>query len=826
MYVVVSLVISRIKFIGGGLALVPFNAKTCVSSPCRMEAYGLSKELLERWRGCPCGIREQNCGSDCLTCEILRESAGTWITEAEKIRKAAEDKAREAYDKLKVNAELSKNVEKIVNANKTIKEVNKSLETVHSILETWKGQASSVLQGAIDRANEVHDALEMDTGSGYLKTQIGNISSAREQIESANSQLATEVANLGKWKTAAQGVITKAEGKCDKILEKVKTDKGSPGPIYENAQTLESQGKKLLTAATEAKDEVGKKVGDALKAVVEMDKSLKKDLKEVKDKIKLGIGSVIKKLEVDKLDDKVKSDLQSLREKIMNLNQNDKLVTDKLEALKTQKDALDKIAGEDGSIKNQTDKLVDNFNKEIKTPLDGKVQAVNQAIGTLGEKFGLPEGKKDKLAQIFGHIKEQVGEIKGEAGTWNSSKRMNEGSGLLGIFSRLQNYAKVIGENVVKTSGGTVSGWVEKILNGNVLVGGWIDEYVSHNNNKFQDSTVTAENQKIQKVKTVIQNKIQERIRIVKPKPTGTKDVGETLKEIQAFHNAVSQTIKAELAPDKADEIAGKVKSDVYYAGGGNKIEHLQGAIKSTLAQLPVLVKNSGDEINTFADSNAALAKLDGILKQATTLHGQLKAATNPDPPTATQSPAEAVDNTLKVVRDFVEGNKLSQNFKDKVTDELSKAFTALPEAVRDFDKQAQNQIKEAAKTAIEKAAGEIEMDNSNQQVNLKTTVPQFDTHFTTIKDPEHGLQKQLEQQVDEHIGGDDPAGGKGAKVEKVIIDKTQFNNYDNHVKQMSAGLKAGKLEGIKDEGQLPLAIGNIKNHGLKELENALGDSE
>ncbi|GBE61624.1 Extracellular matrix-binding ebh, putative [Babesia ovata] len=743
-------------------------------------------------------------------------SLNSWIIEAETIRAAAEAKAKEAYDKLKVNQTLDANVKKIVAAKEEIEKVHGNLGKVHGNLGAWKTQARSVLQGAIDKATEVHDALDIDGKGDKLKTQIEGIDSARQQIVSANSQLGNHVSSLGKWRDAAKDVIKKADEKCKEILEKVST-KSPESVIYQQSGELQKKGTTLLRAAQEAKKAVAKQVGEALKAVVAMDTDLKRDLKSVKNKLKKGIEDVIRILQVNELGNKVKDDLGTLRQKIEGLKNNmdddskpNELVKQALENLAEEKQTLEKVTHKDtGSIKREMDKLYNNFKTAIQNPLDTKVSEVDSAIVALGGKFGIqPEGDKKKLHKIFDKIKEEVGKIKGTP---------NPKAGLEGIVSGLQNYAKVIGNNVGKTNGGTVSHWVMRILNGNVLVGGWIDEYVSHNNGNFQDSTVTAENQKAAKVKTVIQNKIQERIRSVKPKPTGTKDVGETLKEIQAFHNAVSQTIKAELAPDKADEIAGKVKSDVYYAGGGNKIEHLQGAIKSTLAQLPVLVKNSGDEINTFADSNAALAKLDGILQQATTLHGQLKAATNPDPPTATESPAEAVDSKLNAVREFVDGKNsdkdLAKIFNEKVTDELTKAVKELPGAVSTFNQQAQTQIRAAAKKAITAAAEEIKTDSSG--INLKDTMSNFHNVYKDI----HQLEEKLNGQVDEHIGKDDnQAGGTGVTADKVTITKDNFGKYYEHVKQDSDGLMKGYLKGESDEGKLPEVIGKIK----AEVYNAL----
>ncbi|GBE58854.1 Extracellular matrix-binding ebh, putative [Babesia ovata] len=507
------------------------------------------------------------------------------------------------------------------------------------------------------------------TKQAQLHCLLLGIDYCRLRVEALKlGEFAAHFPSLEHWKPAAKDVITKADKKCDEILKRVDKDhidnqKGSSGPvILKQAELLQNEGKRLLEAATAAKKAVEQNVTAALEAVVAMDGDLKRDLKSVKEKIIAGIGSVIQKLQVKELDSLVKKDLGTLKQRIEKLktevdekSDDDSLVNKELKQLRSAKEALEKVTHKDDggkSIKTLTDELDTNFKTQIQQPLSEAVSAVNEAIEKLGGKFK-DHGNLMTLHKVFEHIKGKVAAIRG-----TPKKGRHNGSGLEGIVSGIKQYAINIGNNVGRSS---VNSWVMRILNANVLVNAWIDEYVRNNNNKFQDSTVTAENQKIQKVKIVLQNTIQARFSsvVVNEKPKGQGNVAGTLAEIQTFHKAVSQKIKESLDPiTKAQEIATQVKSEVINGGGNNNDGYLRGAIEATLAQLPVLVKNFDDELNTFAsEGNAGFAKLDDALKVTKDLDSQLGDATNPsqrDPSGPNISPAQVVDKRLGMVRQQV----------------------------------------------------------------------------------------------------------------------------------------------------------------------------
>ncbi|GBE63374.1 Extracellular matrix-binding ebh [Babesia ovata] len=224
--------------------------------------------------------------------ETLRQqvtSLANWITTADGIRQKAQEKAEEAYKKLDVNAELSNNVKKIVDANERIKGVHNSLNGVHGSLNSWNQQAGKVLTGAIGKATQVHDALDIvDAGKGQtLKTHIEGISSVSGLIKKANESLKTEVENLGKWSKAAKDVITKAEQKCEEILKRVddKTKGSGQVAIKEHADELKKKAESLLEAYKEAYPKVQHLVEDVKNAVKDLEASMKEDLGNIRNRI-------------------------------------------------------------------------------------------------------------------------------------------------------------------------------------------------------------------------------------------------------------------------------------------------------------------------------------------------------------------------------------------------------------------------------------------------------------------------------------------------------------------------------------------------------------
>ncbi|GBE61108.1 major facilitator superfamily member protein [Babesia ovata] len=730
---------------------------------------------------------------------------------------------------------LDLNVKKIVEANKKIEGVHGKLGGVEKSLGEWKQQAQGVLGRAIRNANEVYERLESEIGA--KTTAIGSHNS---EIQKANTQLATHVTSLQQWNSAAQGVITKAEGKCAQILEKVKTT-DQKSVIFTQAEKLRDEGTRLLKAAEQAKKAVEAKVSEALEAVVNMDGDLKRDLKGVRDAIKKQIWSKIEEFQVTKLDNLVKGDLWTLKERIeglgKGLNTDDKsqpLVKQALEDLAAQKTLLDAITSDtNGSIPKETRNLENKFNNAIKDPLTQAVSAVDQAIGTLGKNFE-PGGSNNSIEKIFEHIKDRVGAIKGEAGDRNGRGR----KGVDGIVARFKEYVKGVGNNMAKQTedGGTVHSWLDKILTHNGVVRYRLGEFLKDNNggklqvkyqneNGMHDPTKKQTKEKLKQAKIYDTAKTQSQFNGATSNSIA-KDLTSLMKFLDAYAKTLDEEIKKgnnKFVTELVRAIEGDVKNGNHHSD--YKQENLTSTVEATLAALTADARRTAGEINSLLlnvdrsgqPTDGSVAKFLDKTKEITDdLDSKLTQATSPPKPdpagTSTESPAQAVDSRLKEVRDMV-NTKIEGTFTTEVTKDLAAAVSELPTAVDNFNQQAQEQIRAAATTAIEKAANVISEQDDGSKIDLKEKMQTFHKSHEDIVHPTNGLQKQLEQQVDKHIWNDNPPGGK-------INIKDTFSSYNSHADQNS--LDPNKPENL--EGKLPQAIGDIKTVGLKELENTIGN--
>ncbi|GBE60987.1 Extracellular matrix-binding ebh, putative [Babesia ovata] len=242
----------------------------------------------------------------------------------------------------------------------------------------------------------------------------------------------------------------------------------------------------------------------------------------------------------------------------------------------------------------------------------------------------------------------------------------------------------------------------------------------------------------------------------------------------------------------------------------------LNTAVKSALVALCASVRQVGNELN-FLGISVFGTILDDVHQKTNTLHGQLTEATSsPVPPSPVQpeSPAQAVDSKLDAVRDEV--GRLEDKFKTQVTSELKTQVSQLPSAVNNFNTEAQAQIKDAARTAIQKAAEQISEQGKDPDVASK--MPEFALEHNKIKTQ---LPKDLQALVDTRIGQDDPTSG-GVNIKGT----GQFKDYDKHVKQdkINALQNGRPLQGTAEEGKLPKAIKDIENVGLNDLEQVIGD--
>ncbi|GBE59918.1 Extracellular matrix-binding ebh, putative [Babesia ovata] len=586
-----------------------------------------------------------------------------------------------------------------------------------------------------------------------------------------------------------------------------------------------------MSKVSKAKQDVGLKVKSALEVVVDMDKSLKVDLRTVRDKIKSEIGRVIRDLGVLTLNEKVKNDLETLKERISRLangmEQDDPknaLVKEALEKLGNAKTPLHSLAGhKSATIQTKLTEMDGLFETHIRDKLQTAVTAVGTAIGELGENFD----KSTNISGIIENIKNKVGEIKGKGGQKKNGKWENN-SGLDGIVERVKDLANAfVNSGYGKGLNARVGGWVEGVIGngkqprengykpGMKAVTSWLQAYQNattrggHRESDFKDQV---------KNKIMQQAQISQAIAAAQLKfndVRGRNDQSKITGNLKAIVDACEEFVE-EL--DKQISKSG-IDTPVNNIAGG--IQHwmqglvlwkhgftdsdLKSAVRFTLVALCASVRQVGNEINSLGTDKFGNI-LDEIKPTVDHLDAALKNATQkPRPSQGTgqkDSPAKVVDTKLEAVRDFVSEDKLTQNFKDNVIKELKTQVDNLPTAVKEFDEKAQEQIREAAKTAIEKAAEQI---SEGDIITLSEggLMSDFEKAHKLIREK---LDGDLKKPVDDNIGKDDPPGGQ---ADKVTLANGSFTTYNDHVKQDK--VVTGTLTGIKDEGALSEAIGNIK---------------
>ncbi|CDR93692.1 hypothetical protein BBBOND_0100210 [Babesia bigemina] len=730
------------------------------------------------------------------------KSLNTWINEAEKIRAAAEAKAREAYDKLQVHEKLSENIKKIVDAKNKIDEVSKHVTGQLGSLQQWNEKAKGVVDGAIKKAQEVHDELQ-----SAVVQKVEGIGQDSNAIKAASENLGKEVEDLGKWKNAVSNVIVKADKKCDEILKKVKTS--NDGTIFTQAKELQDKGKQLLTAATEARQTVESKVKEALDAVKDMDADLKRDLKVVKDNIKLGIAEVIESLKVGDLGDKVKEDLVKLRERIMKLAENgrvESLVEKELAELNQKKsETLDHAKQKLTEAEKQLQSM---FESAIKTPLDDKVKTVENAIEKLCEKIN-PDGgdasreDKMKFQTIFDHIKKQVGVIKG------TGTKSHE-SGIDGIVANVRGLYNAFVDSRGSGVDARVDGWLGSILG------------INENQRGTQTDGMKAITAYIERYKTredalkVVKDQIKEKlgsqIKAGQAK-ISSQDVKDTIVEnlrkvkeaCEAFVEELDKKLMKGQIESFADPIVNKIPglSGERTRSSGNA-EHPKTAIRAALIALCSCVRQVAAEVD-YLGIKLFGTIIDQIKPTVDGLHTNLTHATEPtesgnaNPPDGT---AQAVDKAIGDAKNMV-GTTMQQKFEQEVKKPVETAIQGFDAAVTLYDTKARQQVKDAAKGAIEEAAKVISADGGSD-IDLGSKMKNFhDAH----KEITTNLKPKLEKLLNDHIGKDEiPFVGK---ADRVKLSK----NLEKYLKHISVGVLTKH-----PHGPLAEAIDKIGGEGMKEL--------
>ncbi|GBE59952.1 hypothetical protein, conserved [Babesia ovata] len=121
-------------------------------------------------------------------------------------------------------------------------------------------------------------------------------SEIQDNIDDIKTDLIAIDADLGGWINEAEKVIHKAVGKCYKILRKVQETNSNAlqTPIGNAATTLKTKAIQLRDAALAAKAAVQQQVEQALTQVVQLDKTLKLNLNDMKVALQMGITSYVR----------------------------------------------------------------------------------------------------------------------------------------------------------------------------------------------------------------------------------------------------------------------------------------------------------------------------------------------------------------------------------------------------------------------------------------------------------------------------------------------------------------------------------------------------
>ncbi|CDR94893.1 hypothetical protein BBBOND_0200500 [Babesia bigemina] len=743
------------------------------------------------------------------------KSLNKWIQDAEDIRQKAETKAREAYDKLSVHEELSKNVKKIMEAKEKIVGVNKSVNTHIGSLKQWNEKAKEVLDGAVTKAQEVHNRLKDNVG-----LKVEEIKKSNEAIKEANAKLGDEVANLGNWNTAARKVIEMADKKCDEILKRVDKNHNQPKDveIYKQAKHLQDHGKKLLKAAKDAKQKVESKVKEALDAVKDMDADLKKDLKVVKDKIKEGIKDVMSEFKVGDLGKEVEKDLKQLRERIVKLSENGKadgLFRGQLKALDQETQSVKQRINK---IKSETDKqLEDQFRTKIKEPLDVKVKAVEEAIAKVYERFNSQDGSvssenKKKLQKIFEHIRGQVADIKGMKGG---------NTGLDGIVANVKGLYNAFVQGNGKGVDARVDGWLGSILginenqrvthtDGMKAVTSWIKEY-NGKARRLEDALKIVKDQ----IKGALSSQIKAGQRVITQQDV-EDNIVKNLTKVKEACRAFVEELDKKLTDKQITQFANPIVSTIQSRlRPGQRLpavndEKLTAAVRAALIALCSCVKQVAAEVDYLGISLFGTI-IDETKQAVDDRHGKLARTTNtgtpgkanPDPGTA-----QAVDKAIEGVKEMVD-NTIKEKFENEVKKPVEEAVNGLDTAVQAYDKKAREQVKDAAKGAIDKAANVI--SDSTGKIELGGNNKLMKNFSNAHKEITTNLKPKLEKLLNDHIGRDDTRDGKREQI-KLSRD---FKRYDDHV-------SIGSLTDYV-YGRLSLAIEKVRDEGLTDINKHVG---
>ncbi|GBE58987.1 Extracellular matrix-binding ebh [Babesia ovata] len=701
----------------------------------------------------------------------------SWIGAAEKIRKVAEEKAKEAYNKLDVNRTLAKKIGEIEEANELIKSVHSGLNGVHSNLGRWKGAAQKVLDSVIATTGIVKENLEptkIDDAQGHpIGHNIGAITQARQGIVTANQKLGAHLGSLEGWKGEAYKVIGEAVSKAEEVYNKLDTNENKD-PIGKKIKTIDDAQKAIDSANSSLRDEVTA-LGNWKRAAGEI--------------VQAGQNKC------DAILEKVGTDGNSKGDTIYKKAK--KLSEDGARLFKAASEAKSlvesKVTAALGQVKDMDSKLREDLFK-VKKNITEAVRKLGQTLETNVKndlhklEQGVNGGVKQYVHQLREHINKSVKKIRGSAGTEDDWKR-KDAKGLLGIESAIKHYANAFsGADSFNTR---VQGWLDAI---------WGKGDEGKENHKLQEwlkAWITAKGVNLSMV----------RLRVL-----------GGISDMEALRKAIIEKIKGKFKDDAGKTAGEKVES---VKGDGKSIEKNVQAVRDGcnefVSQLDVKFKNGNQIAKEIAQAVADEVKgkiMYGTIEEKHIT--PLVEATMIALRTTVHQVASEIDSIL--LSDYRMGG-------EKTGIHIAKALDKAVKATRDLETTLSKPTSEqgSGKNGNGKADEEIkgELDKSFKKEPGATGDPSkyhFDSHFMndfstessrlqlgTLKSSD-GNDDVLKQQF-----GDDDSSKRITK-----FAQGKFTGYQKYVTDKISSLKTDTLQNIAEAGDLPKDIGEITTVGLE----------
>ncbi|GBE63363.1 hypothetical protein, conserved [Babesia ovata] len=192
--------------------------------------------------------------------------------------------------------ELGQKIANIDGSKNAISAANNDLGQRVKELEKWIESAEKMRKAAEDKAKQVREKLHPerndDPTDHPIGKGIGEIEEAQRSVARVNAQLQTKVGNLNTWMSTAGEVIDKANGKCDEILGKVQNgheknpnENNGKTEITKQAIELRDKANELRNAAVAVKKTIEGQVQAAQRALGELDKRVESDLLALKTQL-------------------------------------------------------------------------------------------------------------------------------------------------------------------------------------------------------------------------------------------------------------------------------------------------------------------------------------------------------------------------------------------------------------------------------------------------------------------------------------------------------------------------------------------------------------